>query len=169
MKKIILVMLGAALLARHCPAANSDVEIHCVARKVDEVNKSSTESMAHLQEHWTYEVTVENKTFKELSAVEVAYQIFYKKEELGNRKEDKPQRQTGTVTIGVLKPHEKKSFTTNAVELKKAHLNNGYYYPDGGRQAAQDSLVGVWVRLTQGGQQFAEYSNPSTLLREKWE
>ena len=169
MKKLILLLLGSALFASDCPAANSDVEIHCVARKVDEVNKSSTESMAHLQEHWTYEVTVENKTFRELSAVEVTYAIFYKKEELGNRKEDKPQRQTGTFTIGVLKPHEKKSFTTNAVEQKKAHLNNGYYYPDGGRQAAQDSLVGVWVRLMLAGQQFAEYANPSTLLKEKWE
>jgi hypothetical protein len=95
--------------------------------------------------------------------------IFYKKEELGKRTADKPERQTGSFTIGALKSHEKKSFTTNSVELKKAHLNNGYYFEDGGRQAAQDTLGGIWVRVMQGATQIAEYANPSILLKEKWD
>jgi hypothetical protein len=34
---------------------------------------------------------------------------------------------------------------------------------------AQDTLVGLAIRVYQGGQLFAEFANPSTLLHEKWE
>ena len=36
-------------------------------------------------------------------------------------------------------------------------------------QNAQDKLTGLAVRVYEGGQLFAEFANPSTLLREKVE
>jgi hypothetical protein len=163
---IIAVLLVAWKTVLGAP---NDVEIHSTPQKVDEAAKNSNESMAHSKEHWKYEVTIENKTFKDLAGLEMKYVIFYKPEELGTREEKKMQRQNGSFAVDALKSHEKKSFTTNAVELKNAHLNNGYYYSDGGRQAARDTLEGLWVRVYQGGQQVGEYANPSILLKEKWE
>jgi hypothetical protein len=40
---------------------------------------------------------------------------------------------------------------------------------NGAKPNAQDTLVGLAVRVYQVGQQFAEFDNPSTLLREKIE
>ena len=114
-------------------------------------------------------VTIENKTFKDLSGLEMKYVIFFKHEKLGGRDAATPRRQSGSLTIDLLKPHEKKSVTTNSVELNNAHLAPNYYYSDGGRQKAQDTLGGLWVRVYQNGQQLAEYANPSTLTKEHWE
>jgi hypothetical protein len=42
-----------------------------------------------------------------------------------------------------------------------------WHYESGAKPNAQDTLVGLAMRVYQGGQQFAEFANPSTLLREK--
>ena len=79
------------------------------------------------------------------------------------------RQQNGSFSIDSLKPHEKKSFSTNPVELNKANLVGPWHYESGAKPNAQDTLVGLAVRVYQGGQQFAEFANPSTLLREKVE
>ena len=76
---------------------------------------------------------------------------------------------TGVSASPPLKSHEKTSFTTEAVELKKSNLVGHWHYSSGAKLNAQDTLVGIAVRVFQNGQQFAEYANPSTLTREKWE
>ena len=68
-----------------------------------------------------------------------------------------------------LQPHEKKNLATEAVEITKHHLAGGWVYTSGAKPKADDALGGLWVRVMQGGQQFSEYANPSTLLKEKWE
>jgi hypothetical protein len=80
-----------------------------------------------------------------------------------------PRQQSGSLSIDALKPHEKKSFSTNPVELNKANLAGNWIYSSGAKANAQDTLVGLAVRVYQGGQPFAEFANPSTLLREKVE
>jgi hypothetical protein len=162
----MLVVLG--MMGGIGRGASSDVEIHCLPKKVDEATKTTGTTLG-AKEHWNYEVTIENRTFKDLTGIEVKYVLFYKPEKLGERTEEKMKRQNGNAPFAVLKPHEKKVFKTSAVELKKAQLVNDFYYPTGGRQAAQDTLGGLWVRVYQNGQQIGEYANPSTLMREKWE
>jgi hypothetical protein len=119
------------------------------------------------KEHWVYNVTVENKTFKELDNLDLKYVIFFKQEQLGVKAAATPRQQSGSFSIDALKPHEKKSFSTNPVELNKANLVGGIY-SSGAKPNAQDTLVGLALRVYQGGQQFAELANPS-LLREKAE
>jgi hypothetical protein len=63
----------------------------------------------------------------------------------------------------LLEPREKKSFSTDPVELNKSNLVGHWHYESAG------TLVGLAVRVYQGGQLFAEFANPSTLLREKVE
>jgi hypothetical protein len=75
----------------------------------------------------------------------------------------------GSFSIASLKSYQKKSLTTNSVELNKSNLVGHWHYESGAKPNAQGTLVGLAVRVYQGGQQFAEFANPSTLLREKVE
>ena len=183
----ILFVLAALALPGLIQAGNSDVEIHCVARKVGEdVKKASGEARMtkdiygqptlstgggtnRKKENWVYDVTIENKTFKELAGIEVKYAIFFKQEKLGVKANATSQYQSGAFTIPVLRSHEKKSFSTDAVELKKSSLAGDFVYSNGAKPNAQDTLAGLALRVYQNGQQFAEYANPSNLMREKWE
>jgi hypothetical protein len=76
--------LIAACVANDAIAGNLDVDIHCVARRVDQsVKKASDGGANETKEHWVYDVTIENKTFKELANLNLKYVIFYKQEQLG--------------------------------------------------------------------------------------
>ena len=79
------------------------------------------------------------------------------------------RQQGGSFSINLLRGHQKTSFGTSPVELKKSNLVGAWIYTDGAKPNAQDKLAGLAVRVYQGGQLFAEFANPSTLLREKWE
>ena len=61
------------------------------------------------------------------------------------------------------------SFSTDSVELSKPNLTGHWHHETGAKPNAQGTLVGLAVRVYQGGQLFAEFANPSTLLREKVE
>jgi len=69
----------------------------------------------------------------------------------------------------LLEPREKKSFSTDPVKLSKSNLVGHWHYESGAKPNAQGTLVGLAIRVYQGGQLFAEFANPSTLLREKVE
>jgi hypothetical protein len=173
-KKPIRAIFASAVMILAGPgvqAANSDLEIHIQPQQTDNSGTQVTSggSSFHSKEHWIYEVTIENKTFRDLNGLELRYVLFFKQEKFGSKEAAAPQRQNGNIDIGLLKAHEKKSVKTTAVELNKATLSGDYYFPSGGRERAQDSLGGLWVRVFQNGQQVAEYANPSTLTREKWE
>ena len=151
-------------------AGNFDVEIHCVAKRVDQtVKKASDGGVNETKEHWVYDMTIENKTFKELTNLDLKYVIFFKQEKLGVKAAATPRQQGGSFSIDSLKPHEKKSCSTNPVELNKANLVGSWIYSSGAKPNAQDTLVGLAVRVYRGGEQFAEFANPSTLLKEKVE
>jgi len=53
--------------------------------------------------------------------------------------------------------------------MSKSNLVGYWHYESGAKPNAQGTLVGLAVRVYQGGQLFAEFANPSTLLREKLE
>ena len=47
------------------------------------MKKASDGSANETKEHWVYDVTIENKTFKELTNLDLKYVIFFKQEQLG--------------------------------------------------------------------------------------
>jgi hypothetical protein len=75
MKIIRQVLLSFVLMAAltFSRAAGTDVEIHCTPKKVDATapQNSNGGSMTSSKEHWNYEITVENKTFKPLAGFDV--------------------------------------------------------------------------------------------------
>ena len=168
---ILFCSITAFLTVAQLDAGLSDIEIHVQPKQTKQsgVQPQGGGTRHHTQEQWGYDVTIENKSFKQLDGLELRYVIFSKHEKFGSKDPAETKRANGSLTIGSLKPHEKKLVSTNTVEIDKTQLDGDYYFPDGGKQRAQDSLVGCWVRVYQGGQQVAEYANPSTLLRERWE
>lgn len=79
------------------------------------------------------------------------------------------RQQARSFSLGSLKSHEKKSFSTNPVELNEANLVGNWIYSSGAKPNAQDTLVVLGIRVYLNGQQFAEFANASNLRREKWE
>ena len=151
-------------------AGNFDVEIHCFPKRIDQsVKKASDGGTNETKEHWVYDLTIENKTFKELTNLDLKYVIFFTQERLGVKADPIKRQQSGSFSIDSLKSHEKKSFSTNPVELNKSNLVGHWHYQSGAKPNAQGTLVGLAVRVYQGGQLFAEFANPSTLLKEKVE
>src|SRR4029077_8020855 len=125
----------ALLVASHfLLAGNFDLEIHCVPKKTDEnVKKASDGGANAVKEHWVYEVTAENKTFRELGNLEVKYAIFYKQEQLGVNAAPTPRTKTGSFSIASIRSHEKASFSTDSVELNKSHLVGNWIYTSGAK------------------------------------
>jgi hypothetical protein len=165
-----LLLLTAMWSTNVTIAGNFDFEIHCFPNRIDQsVKKVSDGGANETKEHWIYDVTIENKTFKELTNLDLKYVIFFTQERLGVKADATKRQQSGNFSIDSLKSHEKKSFSANPVELNKSNLVGHWHYESGAKPNAQDTLVGLAVRVYQGGQQFAEFANPSTLLREKVE
>jgi hypothetical protein len=171
MKRATIILCGSACILFYgiAQAGNADVEIHFNPKQVDADGKTVRGHVNKEKENWAYDVTIENKTFKDLVGVEVKYFVFFRKEKLGEKAAPALQRQAGNTTFDTLKPHEKKVISTSPVQLTKSQLASEWYFENGGRRKAEDVLVGMWVRVYQNGQLFSEYANPSTLLKEKWE
>jgi hypothetical protein len=167
----LLLLLPTAFAINAAVTGNFDLEIHCVAKPIDQkVNKGSGDGgVNETRERWVYDVTVENKTFKDLANLDVKYVIFFTQEQLGVKATPAKRQQSGSFTIDVLRSHQKKMFSTNPIELHKSNLVGHWIYTDGAKPNAQDKLAGLAVRVYQGGQLFAEFANPSTFLREKVE
>ncbi|MEY2537045.1 MAG: hypothetical protein QOG67_785 [Verrucomicrobiota bacterium] len=167
----LIVVTGAGFVAAGARAGTADMEIHVQPKQTDQsgVKAQGGGSRFASKEHWIYDVAIESKSFKQLDGLELKYVIFYKQEKFGSKDPAEEKRIKGSVSIGALKPHEKRSVTTTPVELNKTQLDGNYYFSSGGKERAQDSLVGVWVRVYQNGQQVTEYANPSTLSRQHWD
>src|SRR2546421_6400477 len=92
---IMLTLIASSPLG---VAGDSDVEIRCVAKPVDQtVNKGSGDGGTNeTKEHWVYDVTVENKTFKDLANLDVKYVIFFTQEQLGVKAAPAKRQQSGS-------------------------------------------------------------------------
>jgi|SRR6476619_5307141 hypothetical protein len=133
-----LVLLTAVWSTNVAIAGNFDVEIHCFPKRIDQSVRTASDGGVNRPG------SVGSMTSRAT-----------------------PRQQSGSFSIDDFKPHEKKSFSTNPVELNKSNLVGHWHYESGAKPNAQDTLVGLAMRVYQGGQQFAEFANPSTLLREK--
>ncbi len=165
--RLFLGLLFFAASASSLRAADSDLEIHSVPLKIDSTTTKGNEGGANkTQEHWVYQLTIENKGFHDLTGLQVKYVILYTHEQLGDNVGALPKRKTGSFPIPALKSREKLTFKTDAVELHKAVLVGNYIYHSGAKPNAQDALVGVVLHVEQNGQVFAQFANPSSLAKE---
>jgi hypothetical protein len=102
-----LFLLTAVWSTNVAIAGNLDVEIHCSPKRVDQTVKKASDGGANeTKEHWVYDVTIENKTFKELTNLDLKYVIFFKQEQLGVKAAPTPRQQNGSISIDFLKSHQ---------------------------------------------------------------
>ena len=160
---------AAVCVAWSAFAHAGDFEIAAEKKKV-EGERSTTVSTSKSEEQWAYHVTVTNTSFKEVTGIEVKYLIFGKQEIAGAVKEKpKEERDSGSTTIDSLKNGMKFQFDTKTMEFTKSQLAGGWTYTNGAKPRSKGSLTGVWVRLYQGTNMLAEYSNPPALkTTQKW-
>ena len=128
-------------------------------------------SQVKATEKVSYALTVKNATFGDLPELTVDYILFVERQKLGEKKtgESPVERVTGTANVAGLPKQGSEVVTTDEVSLKTESLVGGYHYINGGRIRAEDSVVGVWVRVSQAGQLVGEYAMPSTIIRRGWE
>lgn len=167
MKRIVL-LAAMALLPVFVQAGDYSITMD---RKKDGAGQMKGDIEKQTSQNWVGEINIENRTFKPSPELKLAYIVFVKRQELGQKEgADQVDQIRGDIKVGVLQGREKASFNTSEVTLKQQELDGGYYYRNGGRRKASDSVMGVWVKLFDGTKEVAEYANPSTIkAKNKWE
>jgi hypothetical protein len=158
--------LGAAVfiaLAATCfTAFAGDYEI-TVDRKREKGGSGGNQATVKASQNWTGEVNILNRAFNASPNLTARYVIYVKRQKLGEAENaERIDKVSGTFNVPSIKGGTKASFTTIDVVLNNAHMAPGWKMVEG-RQSAQDSLVGIWLRLYNGQVQVAEYINPTTL------
>jgi hypothetical protein len=108
-----LVLLTAVWSTNVAIAGNFDVEIHCFPKRIDQSVRTASDGGVNRPG------SVGSMTSRAT-----------------------PRQQSGSFSIDDFKPHEKKSFSTNPVELNKSNLVGHWHYESGAKPNAQDTLVG---------------------------
>jgi len=164
-------LLPALLFAASLPAvalpAPYSFDFKTEKKKL-EANKTTTLERSVSNEKWCYTVTIQNQSFKDISGVDIKYIVYYKVEQEGS-KVTKEKHQDGSATAAVLQNNGNFVFDTDPIQLVRSQLEGGFYYPNGGRVRARDSITGIWIRLYQGGTMIGEYADPPSLTTGKWD
>lgn len=134
-----------------------------VAQKNTGATKRESEYETIKSGKWSYFITMENKSFKDVSDMEIKYVMFSKQEVYGEMEtvggHQDLQRHEGSISIKLLKNNDQVSFSTDGIVLKNVTYNDGWYADEG----AKGALRGLWLRVYVGGIMVAEYMNPQNL------
>ena len=127
-------------------------------------------SQAKSSESIHYVLTFSNVSPGDLSGLSVDYVFFVERQKLGEVKSDgqKVERIAASQNIDALTRQAQQMVTSGEVTLNKENLVGTYHFKSGGRIRAEDAVIGVWVRVSQGGQIIGEYANPPTVTKRGW-
>ena len=118
---------------------------------------------------WSYLVTMENKSFKDVSDIEIKYVVYSKQSgygyvqtvPIGGRRTGAGlQRHEGTARIKLLKNNDKVTFSTDGVMLTTIAYD---YYSE---TLAKGALKGLWLRVYVGGKMVYEFMDPPDLNQQ---
>jgi hypothetical protein len=168
----VLWLLFVALMFAEPNVRAGDIEISWKRKTLDATTgKLAAGEVAKSTEDCVYTLTLTNKSFKDAPAMEIRYIIFVERQRAGEKiGNEHVERITGTKQVEGIKSHQKFAVDTDKFTLNQQQLSAGWYFANGGKRGARDSVKGVWVRVYQGDEVIAEYVNPSSIkLREKWE
>jgi hypothetical protein len=117
-----------------------------------------------------YNFKFQNRSFSEVPALDIEYLIFIERQRIGTSKaQDTIERVAGSGKIEPLtRSASSRILTSSEFSLSKEILASNYYYTNNGRRKAEDSIVGVWVRVMHEGKLVTEYINPSTIAKHGW-
>ena len=144
-----------------------------LVRKIDTVKKSDINSENPVRSEnqlWRAEVKVTNRSFRASPALKARYIIYVKRQLLGQKHgDDKLSEVLGSADVEAIAPNTSTSIAMPEIALNQANLDAGYSFRSGGQTKAQDSVVGVWVKLFDGDKVVAEYLSNTTLKnKHEW-
>jgi len=162
-------LLALALVVIPMLAQAGDFEI-TVQRKKEGLTPAKGGTRLKSSQNWIGEVKVEYHAFKPSPELEARYIIFVKRQKIGQKQgEDEVEKVKGTATVAIT-PGAPTTFYTSEVALYQAHMAPGWVPREGGMQRAEDSVLGVWVKLFNGTTEVGEHVNPTTLAAKfHWE
>jgi len=126
--------------------------------------KTKQDSVTFSAEQWVYKVALTNKSTADADDLTVDYWLFLKSDD-GKIKSGPRVQQTGTSKIGALKRAGLFQFQTKPVTLSKQQLDGDFYYPDGTKNKARDTLGGVAMRFFRGGKEVYAWATEPDLLK----
>lgn len=174
MEKRLVGLLVAWLCCAGSPLFALPNQVQITTEKTrGEVNKGKigAEGSANKSsEKVSYQIKLQDVSFGDFTNLTVDYILFVERQKLGEKKgTEVEERVKGSSAVAALTRKEPQSVTTNEVDLKKENLVGTYHFPNGGRIKVEDSVKGIWVRVSQGGQLVGEYANPPTIANRGWD
>jgi len=164
-----ILFLALALFPMFAQAGDFEITVE---RKKDAVGAASTKDREHsASQKWVGEMAVKNRGFKPTLPIEARYILFVKRQELAQKLGSYYiEKVKGTIQIATLKPGEEVKNLTSSVELHHQQIEAGWHYVNGGVTKADDTIVGIWVKIFQGTNEVGEYMDyPNVKERFQWE
>lgn len=115
-------------------------------------------------ERWAYNIGVTNKTSLDAENLRVDYWLFVKADD-GKIKSGPKIQKAGEAVIGTLKRSAVSQFQTLPLLLSKQTLDGDFYYADGTKNKARDTVGGVALRFFIGAQEVFAWATDPTLLK----
>lgn len=166
MKPAVLAM-GLVLLPLIAQAGDFEITVQ---RKKDALSAPTGTTRLKSSQNWTGEVKIEYHAFQPSPDLDARYIVYVKRQHIGQKESDAVEKVKGNFKVPGLKPGSSPIFFTSTIPLYQAHMAPGWIPGGGGKESAQDNIVGVWIRLFKGETQVAEYTNPPGLASKfKWE
>lgn len=166
LSRIILLLL---LSAAGAIAQMQDVQISATRLKLDETKERPGGPVTITTKEIVYKVTVQNKTFKTLSDIEVKYMIFYEVPHPGTNEKPSDEIHKGSGKLTSIEGNRSATFDTTPIKLSAETLDGGWVYSGGVSHKTKDRVTGVWFRAYAGGKLIGEYANPTTVAkRNDW-
>jgi len=114
-------------------------------------------------EEWAYKVSLINKSSVDAADVKINYWLFRRADD-GKNKSGPRVQQSGSVSVPLIRKAATHEFQTASVMINKEQLDADYYYPDGARNKAADSVGGLVMRVMQGDKEIYSYATKDDLL-----
>jgi hypothetical protein len=168
MKTFLRVLLAGVVFTASLGISRADSNYSfsfSLAQKKGGGTKTETYYETTKNQKWSYLVTMENKSFKDVADIQIKYVVFSKQigynttVTIGGRNSGGLMRHEGTTTIKMLKNNDKVTFSTDGVMLTSIDYDDGY----GEESLAKGALKGLWLRVYVDGQMVAEYTDPTDL------
>jgi hypothetical protein len=175
MKSMLRLMFAGVLFcAASAALAVEKVSISAQKKRADDTAQGQVKfagNHARRVDKIAYTLTLENKTKAELADVSVEYVIFVDRQKLGEQKgEEHIERIRGAKNLAQPLGHDPQFVTSKKVALVTQNRAGNFVFADGGRIRAEDSVVGVWVKVIQNSEEIGEYINPPTIkARQRWD
>jgi len=128
-------------------------------------------SEAKSTEMVSYVIAVKNVSSADLANLTVDYILFVERPKLGQKKTEPSfvERVKGSKPVETLTRKAPQTVATDEIALTTESVVGSYIFSDGGRIKAEESVMGVWVRVSQDGQMVGEYVAPASIAKQGWD